>query len=102
MAQCYPFQFFSAVSPNGSVRAQSSLFNTRIGDMVMLSCTAQGGPGNQFTWMIVNTTVSNSPDFILNVNSALDGGLYTCQVHNEAGFGEDSLIINGTQVTTTS
>ena len=87
--------FIPPVSPNGSVRAQSSINNTRRGDVVELSCLTEGGPGNEFVWILDGTVLANLPNFHRNISSSLDGGFYQCQVENEAGVGIYSLAING-------
>ena len=83
------------VSPSGSVRAQSSVINTRPGDRVELYCLANGGPSNEFTWTANGVVVTSYPNFILNIRDTLVGGLYQCQVENEAGIATDAVTING-------
>ena len=68
---------------------------SRFGDVVELTCSAQGGPGNQFSWTADGEAVANTPQFNQNINNASDGGLYQCRVENQAGFDTAEVIING-------
>ena len=57
------------------------------GATVTLQCTAMGGPGNTFQWLLNNVALSGetSPTLTrLNI-AAADGGVYTCMVSNTAG-----------------
>ena len=57
------------------------------GDNVTFTCSAQGGPGNEFQWQrngwdLQNETLANLT--VANI-SASEGGSYTCVVSNAAG-----------------
>ena len=57
------------------------------GDNVTFTCSAQGGPGNEFQWQrnggdLENETLANLT--VANI-SASEGGSYTCVVSNAAG-----------------
>lgn len=65
----------------------------------MSTCTAEGGPDNQFSWnvrldMFVGF-IQEGPVFVIDVSSALDGDTYFCAVKNDAGYDEANLLIFG-------
>lgn len=72
------------------------LTNTEVGGIVDLTCIGGNDPRNIFTWTSSTTgLVGNTEAITVNVTSSLDGGIYTCRVENEAGFGESTIVING-------
>ena len=62
---------------------------SEVGEMVELSCSTQGGPGNSFTWTFSEDMeqVGNTSDITVGLMDVFDGGVYTCEVQNEAGTG---------------
>ena len=66
------------VSPFGNVR-------TNFNSTVSLTCSAQGGPNNMFEWSKQGVIVSNSDVLELTMITGSDGGLYVCNVTNDAG-----------------
>ena len=85
------------VSPEGSVMAMPPTFNTQLGVVVTLTCEASGGPGNAFIWtkFLEYEVVANSSVFNISVITAFDGGVYSCNVSNAAGYEEANVTING-------
>lgn len=61
----------------------------------MSTCTAEGGPDNQFSWSVDTGFIQEGPTLIIDVNSAFDGNLYYCAVENDAGYDEAHLLIRG-------
>ena len=61
----------------------------------MSTCTAEGGPDNQFSWSVSIGLIQEGPLFIIDVVSALDGDTYFCTVQNAAGYDEANLLIFG-------
>ena len=84
-----------AVSPKGSVAVTPNTTDSFIGDVVNLTCQAQGGPGNSFTWTSPSGVVENTPTISVSVDTVLDGRVYTCTVENDAGASDQTATING-------
>ena len=65
--------------------------------MVPFQCSAQGGPGNNFTWTRLSDQmdISNESRLEINVTSASDGSIYQCTVQNNAGEGSATVTLNG-------
>ena len=78
---------YHTVSPAGSVSVTPALVNSSQGNMETLMCTAQGGPGNTFTWTKLDnpTFTSMTANVTITVMAASDGGVYQCLVMNSAG-----------------
>ena len=53
--------------------------------IVNITCSAQGGPNNMFEWSKQGVIVSNSDVLELTMITGSDGGLYVCNVTNDAG-----------------
>ena len=84
------------MSPQGNVSVGPlGVVNSRVGDVVELSCEAGGGPNNMFTWTANGVQIADSQGVVQSISSALDGGEYQCQVQNMAGSGTASVTING-------
>ena len=56
------------------------------GSDIELNCTSEGGPQLEYSWILLDSIVSN--DSMLNTINAVvsHGGEYTCNVTNEAGY----------------
>ena len=88
---------FCLVSPAGSVLVIPSSTNSQVGGVITLSCGASGGPDNAFVWTRSRDgeVVSNQPVVNISISTFMDGGMYTCNVSNHAGFEMDDSSING-------
>ena len=71
--------------------------NTHVGELVIMTCDALGGPGNVFMWTrtLEAVVVGNSSVINITIDSAFDGGVYSCYVSNAAGYEDSSVTING-------
>ena len=58
---------------------------TNFSSIVNITCSAQGGPNNMFEWSKQGVIVSNSDVLELTMITGSDGGLYVCNVTNDAG-----------------
>lgn len=90
--------FFSAVSPEGSIRIFPPLINAEVNTSVITTCTAEGGPDNQFSWSLSEgdgITIQEGPVLIIDVDSVYAGGVYICFVENDAGNGEANMTVYG-------
>ena len=85
------------VSPEGSVMVMPLTVTTQLGVVVTLTCETNGGPGNAFMWtkFLEYEVVANSSVLDISVTTAFDGGVYSCNVSNAAGYEEANVTING-------
>lgn len=85
------------VSPEGSVMVNDSI-NSERGSTEMLTCSAQGGPGNSFSWTDPGGQgVGVTAGVSIAVSDAAAGGSYICTVTNGAGSDAEAITINGMQ-----
>ena len=89
-----PF-ILSAVSPFGTVVVWPENSLVKESDNVTLTCSADGGPNNDYMWFYGSTSLTNGPVLELNNIRARDGGEYTCVVSNAAGSDRESVTISG-------
>ena len=63
------------------------------GSDIELNCTSEGGPQLEFSWIFSNSITDN--DAMLNIISATvsNGGDYTCNVSNNAGFSSNTTTV---------
>ena len=81
------------VSPEGSVTVS---LTHRFNDTLRLTCSSEGGPGNEFSWfrMLSNATIGKEQELEISILSVTDDEVYTCVVSNAAGNSNDSIIID--------
>ena len=91
---CLPYY---TVSPEGSIEATPGVFNAERNMTVNFTCTALGGPGNNFTWFRISdgAVVASEPVFQIAVEDAFVGSDYQCLVENEAGNDTAVVTLNG-------
>ena len=79
--------FFNAVSPQGGVRVSPEMVMANIEGNVTFSCSAQGGPDNEYQWQYNGVDMTNQTNTTLNIDNidAVNGGSYTCVVSNAVG-----------------
>ena len=75
-----------------------SVVSVSLNDTISATCTAEGGPDNQFTWSAVATdgqvtVLQNDPDLVVEVTE-VDDTVYSCLVKNSAGYEEANLTIH--------
>ena len=80
---------------NGDVEVRPVV--VEYGDVLVLNCTASGGPDNMFFWYKDNVLLEGDYEHILELTSvsAADGGLYECVVNNTAGNGTANITTYG-------
>ncbi len=81
--------YFLVVSPINGVQINPSFIASLFNSTVMFNCTSVGGPNNQYEWTHVNTgnIIHNESNLIIESTSFENGGVYLCNVSNEAGHG---------------
>ena len=86
-----------AVSPEGSVNATPQVINAERNTTVEFTCSALGGPGNNFTWIREsdNAVVARGSLLQIAVEDAFDGSDYLCLTINDAGNDTDIVTLNG-------
>ena len=60
-----------------------------------ITCLARGGPNNMFEWSKQGMIVSKSDVLQLTMITGSDGGLYVCNVTNDAGSGTANTSVIG-------
>ena len=91
------YAIYYAVSPEGSVSATPLVIHAERNTTVEFTCSALGGPGNNFTWirMSDDSVVAREPVLHIAVEDAFVGSDYQCLVVNKAGNDTDTVILNG-------
>ena len=84
---CHHVLRLTAVSPEGSVSLSPEMVIADVGRSVTLSCSAQGGPDNEYQWQHNGVYLMDQTNTILTINNigVMNGGNYTCVVSNAAG-----------------
>ena len=85
---CINCVFSPAVSPESGVNITPDNMTFNDTDFVELSCITLGGPANSFQWSFNGEELENEITMILTLPNvtAKDGGAYTCNVTNSAGY----------------
>ena len=101
------FDIILAVSPVNVLAPSEQI--TDNGSIITITCIAEGGPDNEFQWMLVGESsmmLSSGEDLaifsnesysvltISNVNATQHGGVYRCVVSNAAGNDSDEGTLN--------
>ena len=87
----------SIVSPKGSVTVTPEQINAERDMNPTFECSADGGPGNMFSWSKLpdGVVITESLELVIMVNSASVGGTYQCTVENMAGNNSATAVLNG-------
>ena len=85
------------MSPEGSVVITPAMTTGQLGAVVTLTCAAEGGPGNTFTWTRepAGAMLGSGESLNVSLTTARDGGVLECNVTNSAGYGVMQSTING-------
>ena len=75
------------MSPEGSVAVSPTMETASIRGNVAFSCSAQGGPDNEYQWQYDGVVLMDETNTTLTIDDirAGNGGNYTCVVSNAAG-----------------
>ena len=57
------------------------------GDQLELSCSSEGGPELEYTWLYLGSIIDNANTSMLTIANVTtsNGGEYTCNITNKAG-----------------
>ena len=90
-----PYDVMITADFNGDVEVRPII--VEYGDVLVLNCTASGGPDNMLFWYKDDVLLKGNYENILELTavSAGDGGLYECVVNNMAGNSTTNITIYG-------
>ena len=63
------------------------------GEQLVLNCQSKGGPELEYSWIFLSNKISNNKTLIIDNVNASNGGNYTCNVTNDAGYESDTITI---------
>ena len=65
------------------------------GQQLQLTCSSEGGPLLEYTWLFSDDVIPNENDSTLTIDNVTttDGGDYTCNVTNDAGVDYDTITV---------
>ena len=63
------------------------------GSDIELTCTSEGGPQFEYNWMFVEQEVGNYSMLNISNANASNGGDYTCNVTNVAGYATNTTMV---------
>ena len=100
----FPFfnHLYIIVSPMGSVEVSPAVIFANHSGEAAFNCSALGSPDNVFYWIRLSDgeIVANGSELTLVDIEASDGGVYRCVVQNIAGFGFETVTLNGELIVT--
>ena len=90
------------MSPGDSVIVTPDLVNVTLrNETYTLTCSAEGGPDNEFTWTKLDYNDSSvevlfgNSELVLDMINGSYGGVYLCTVENMAGNDSANATVNG-------
>ena len=65
------------------------------GEQLQLSCSSEGGPELEYTWLFSGDMIDNANTSMITITNLTtsNGGDYTCNVSNDAGFDSDTVTV---------
>ena len=84
---------FYVVAPYNVVITGDNLYNH--GEELQLNCSSQGGPVLEYTWLLSGHIIDNviASTLVIDDVSTTDGGDYTCNVTNNAGYQNNNITV---------
>ena len=61
------------------------------GVQLVLNCQSEGGPQLQYSWIFSDSEIANTSTLTIDNVNASNGGNYTCNVTNNAGFESNTI-----------
>ena len=65
------------------------------GSDIELTCSSEGGPQLEYSWIFLDTQVGNYSIFNISSVNVSNGGEYTCTVTNAAGYATNTTTVYG-------
>ena len=63
------------------------------GEQLVLNCLANGGPQLEYAWIFEGNEIANTSTLTINSVTASNGGEYTCNVTNDAGYDNNTITV---------
>ena len=65
------------------------------GEQLQLSCSSEGGPELEYTWTFSGGMIDNANTNMITIANLTtsNGGDYTCNVTNDAGYDSDTITV---------
>ena len=63
------------------------------GVQLALNCQSKGGPQLQYSWIFSDSEIANTSTLTIDNVNASNGGNYTCNVTNNAGFESNTITV---------
>ena len=63
------------------------------GEQLVFNCQSDGGPQLDYTWIFSGNEISNDQTLTIDNVTASNGGEYTCNVTNNAGYNSDTVTV---------
>ena len=62
-------------------------------EQLVLNCLSDGGPQLEYAWIFSGNEISNNQTLIIYNVTDSNGGDYTCNVTNDAGYESDTVTV---------
>ena len=63
------------------------------GEQLVLNCQSDGGPQLEYAWVFESNEIANTPPLTIDNVTASNGGDYTCNVTNDAGYDSETITV---------
>ena len=63
------------------------------GEQLVLNCLSNGGPQLDYSWLFSSNKIVNTSTLTIDNVTASNGGDYTCNVTNDAGYESDTITV---------
>ena len=63
------------------------------GEQLVLSCESDGGPQLEYIWIFLASIIAKTPTLTINNVNPFNGGEYSCNVTNDAGYENDTITV---------
>ena len=63
------------------------------GEQLVLNCLSEGGPQLEYSWIFEDNEIANTSTLTIDNVNPSNGGNYTCNVTNDAGYDSDTIAV---------
>ena len=63
------------------------------GEQLVINCQSDGGPQLEYAWVFEGSEIASTPTLTINNVNPSNGGNYTCNVINDAGYENDTITV---------